>query len=166
MDKSQSLKLSYFYWQIGGLFFLSVTIALIALSLGSVNTNLAEIINLILGNEENPQLKQIILQIQVAIADGRLSTGDQLPTVRGLAVDLQINPNTVAKAYNELEIRGIVTTQQGSGTFISSKNVKLTDVERERVMAQITKNFIAKINSYGFSLGEIIQYLEVMEKST
>ena len=55
-----------------------------------------------------PFYKQIILQIEMAIADGRLCCGDQLPTVRGLAVDLQINPNTVARAYSELEIRGIL----------------------------------------------------------
>jgi GntR family transcriptional regulator len=112
-----------------------------------------------------PYYKQIILQIQVAIADGRLTTGDQLPTVRGLAVDLQINPNTVARAYNELEIRGIVVTQQGTGTFINNKTISLSDVERERVLMEITKDFIARIASYGFTIDEIINYLEVMERS-
>jgi GntR family transcriptional regulator len=110
-----------------------------------------------------PFYKQIILQIQMAIADGRLTTGDQLPTVRGLAVDLQINPNTVARAYNELEIRGIVTTQQGTGTFISKKKVKITDVERERVLSEISRNFISRATSYGFSIKEIIEYLKEID---
>ncbi len=64
-----------------------------------------------------PFYKQVILQVEMAIVDGRLENGDQLPTVRSLAVTLKINPNTVARAYNELEIRGIVNTQQGTGTF-------------------------------------------------
>ncbi len=70
-----------------------------------------------------PYYKQVILQVEMAIVDGRLRNGDQLPTVRKLAVELKINPNTVARAYNELEIRGIVNTQQGTGTFISDKKL-------------------------------------------
>ena len=79
-----------------------------------------------------PFYKQVILQIEMAIADGRLTSGDQLPTVRSLAVDLSINPNTVARSYNELEIRGIVHTQQGTGTFISNKKIELDDIKREK----------------------------------
>ncbi len=59
-----------------------------------------------------PFYKQIILQVEMAIADGRLTKGEQLPTVRSLAVDLRINPNTVGRAYNELEIREIVMNVQ------------------------------------------------------
>jgi GntR family transcriptional regulator len=112
-----------------------------------------------------PFYKQIILQIEMAIADGRLETGDQLPTVRGLAVDLQINPNTVARAYSELEIRGIVDTQQGTGTFISDKKIELDDIERERVLAELLRNFISKASSYGFSLQELIKALKELDIS-
>ncbi len=87
-----------------------------------------------------PYYKQIILQVEMAIADRRLGQGDQLPTVRSLAVDLQINPNTVARAYNELEIRGIVTTQQGTGTFISDKQIELDHVKREQMLTEITRH--------------------------
>ena len=107
-----------------------------------------------------PYYKQIILQIEMAVSDNRITKGDQLPTVRSLAVDLQINPNTVARAYNELEIRGIVNTQQGTGTFISDKMIKIDDVEKERILSEITKPFISKARSYGFSIGEIIEFLE------
>ena len=107
-----------------------------------------------------PFYKQIILQVELAVADGRLTTGEQLPTVRSLAVSLQVNPNTVAKAYNELEIRGIVTSQQGTGTFIGDKKVKLSEVEREKVLSELAKSFITKSASYGFSLDEIIKYLK------
>jgi GntR family transcriptional regulator len=107
-----------------------------------------------------PFYKQIILQIEMAIADGRLTKGEQLPTVRGLAVDLRINPNTVARAYNELEIRGIVMTQQGTGTFISGKKVELDAIRREEILAGLTRTFISKAGSYGFTLEEIINYLK------
>ncbi len=103
-----------------------------------------------------PYYKQIILQVEMAIADGRLITGNQLPTVRSLAVDLQINPNTVARAYNELEIRGIVTTQQGTGTFISDKEIQLSDVEREQVLDEMILGFLSKARSYGFDTEELI----------
>jgi GntR family transcriptional regulator len=103
-----------------------------------------------------PFYKQIILQVELAIADGRFATGDQLPTVRSLAVELKINPNTVARAYNELEIRGIVTTQQGTGTFISDKEVGLTEVERESVLEAVVRPVIAQSLSYGFTLEELI----------
>jgi GntR family transcriptional regulator len=112
-----------------------------------------------------PFYKQIILQIEMAIADGRLKTGNQLPTVRGLAVDLSLNPNTVARAYSELEIRGIVTTQQGSGTFISDKHIELTDVEREKILAELMRACVSNASSYGFTIKEIIDYLKEMERS-
>jgi GntR family transcriptional regulator len=112
-----------------------------------------------------PFYKQIILQIEMAIADGRLKTGDQLPTVRGLAVDLSLNPNTVARAYSELEIRGIVTTQQGSGTYISDKHIEMSDMEREKILAEMVRTFISNASSYGFSIKEIIEYLKEFERS-
>ncbi len=112
-----------------------------------------------------PFYKQIILQVEMAIADGRLATGEQLPTVRGLAVYLKINPNTVARAYNELEIRGIVTTQQGTGTFISKKVITFSEIERERILIEITRPFIANARAYGFSLQDITAYLQSLTKA-
>jgi GntR family transcriptional regulator len=111
-----------------------------------------------------PYYKQIILQIEMAIADQRLEQGNQLPTVRSLAVDLKINPNTVAKAYNQLEVRGIVTTQQGTGTFISDKKIEMDDVERERILTSITRDFLSKAGSYGFGVEDIIQHLEELRE--
>ena len=110
-----------------------------------------------------PYYKQIILQIEMAIADNRLRQGNQLPTVRSLAVDLKINPNTVAKAYNQLEIRGIVTTQQGTGTFISEKEIKMDDIERERILAQMSRDFLSKAGSYGFTTQDMIDHLQELQ---
>ena len=106
-----------------------------------------------------PFYRQIILQVEMAIADGRLTAGSQLPTVRGLAVDLEINPNTVARAYNELEIRGIVNTQQGTGTFISEQKVKLTKDEREQILMRLLQSFLGSASRYGFTLKDIMELL-------
>ena len=109
-----------------------------------------------------PFYKQVILQVEMAIVDGRLENGDQLPTVRSLAVALKINPNTVARAYNELEIRGIVNTQQGTGTFISDKKIELTDVEKERILSELTRPYLSNARAYGFTLEELIKHLQSM----
>lgn len=110
-------------------------------------------------NSGVPYYKQIILQVELAIADNRMRTGDQLPTVRSLAVELQVNPNTVAKAYSQLELRGIVNTQQGTGTFISDRDISLSDVERERVLVDICRAVLTQAKSYGFTTGEIVDQL-------
>ena len=113
-----------------------------------------------------PLYKQIMLQIEMAIADGRLSSGDQLPTVRGLAVDLQVNPNTVARSYSELEIRGIVTTQQGTGTFISDQKIEMSEIERERVLSELARSFVIKAASYGFTVSDILHYMEELSENS
>lgn len=107
-----------------------------------------------------PFYKQVILQVEMAIADGRLVCGDQLPTVRSLAVELKINPNTVARAYSELEIRGIVATQQGTGTFISDRKISLSDVEREEILESLIQPLLTKAFSYGFSVKELITAIQ------
>src|SRR3954463_5777838 len=84
-----------------------------------------------------PVYRQIIDQVLGGRAAGTLTAGDQLPTVRQVAVDLSINPNTVARAYRELEIRGVLETQQGTGTFISHQKVKRDVVERGRQLQQL-----------------------------
>jgi GntR family transcriptional regulator len=113
-----------------------------------------------------PYYKQIILQVEMAIVDGRLSKGERLPTVRSLAVDLSINPNTVARAYNEMEIRNIVVTQQGSGTFISDKKLSIDAIERERILTEITRSYITKAASYGFTLQEILAHIQELGSDT
>ncbi len=70
-----------------------------------------------------PLYRQLIDQVQAAIAAGLIVPGDQLPTVRQVAVDLEINPNTVMRAYREMEIRGILDTQQGTGTFVAQQTI-------------------------------------------
>lgn len=106
-----------------------------------------------------PFYRQIIDQIKYAIARGELRPGDQLPTVRQLAVDLAINPNTVGKAYSQLEILGILQTQQGSGTFISPQKVEVSELERQEKLDSLCREFITSAASYGFILDELIEAL-------
>jgi GntR family transcriptional regulator len=107
-----------------------------------------------------PVYRQLIDQVLVAKASGALAPGDQLPTVRQLAVDLSINPNTVIRAYKELEIRGILTTQQGMGTFITTQDVRPDEAARQRRLTQMVGDFVAKVGAEGYTMEEIMQRLE------
>ena len=107
-----------------------------------------------------PVYRQIIDQILGGIASGALSPGDQLPTVRQLAVDLAVNPNTVVRAYRELEIRGVLSTQQGVGTFITTLPVKPGDAERQRQLDQLVGSLMARAGSAGFSADDIIDRMK------
>jgi GntR family transcriptional regulator len=89
------------------------------------------------------------------IAAGTLTAGHQLPTVRQVAVDLSINPNTVVRAYRELEIRGVLETQQGTGTFISQQKVKHDEVERQRQLTQLVGEFVSRAGAAGFTIEEL-----------
>lgn len=107
-----------------------------------------------------PFYRQIIDQIRFGIASGHLKVGEQLPTVRSLAVQLKVNLNTVSKAYKELEIQNILETQQGTGTFIFSQNPKLDPKERKNKLDSICDEFLSIALSYGFSIDEIINHLD------
>src|SRR5215470_9000565 len=110
-----------------------------------------------------PVYRQIMDQVLGAVASGRLTSGDQLPTVRQLAVDLSINPNTVIRAYRELEIRGVLDTEQGTGTFISQQKVRRDDAERQRSLNQLIGDLMARAGSAGFTAEEIIEQLRALQ---
>jgi GntR family transcriptional regulator len=106
-----------------------------------------------------PVYRQIIDQVQSGIATSALGPGHQLPTVRQVAVDLAINPNTVLRAYRELEIRGVLETQQGTGTFISHRKVEQNHSERERQLEQLVSDFVARAGAGGFTLQDVAEVL-------
>jgi GntR family transcriptional regulator len=93
------------------------------------------------------------------MAAGVLAPGDQLPTVRQVAVDLAINPNTVVRAYRELEIRGVLETQQGTGTFISQKKIKRDEVARQRQLTQLVSEFVGRAGASGFTVQDLLEQL-------
>src|SRR5580700_5638509 len=111
-----------------------------------------------------PVYRQLIDQVLGAVATSALRTGDQLPTVRQVAVDLAINPNTVMRAYREMEIRGILDTQQGAGTFIAEQPAPAPKEERERQLVQLTDEFVARGGLLGFTLADLQQKLRAMEE--
>jgi GntR family transcriptional regulator len=106
-----------------------------------------------------PVYRQIIDQVRGAIAHGSLSVGDQLPTVRQLAVDLSINPNTVVRAYRELELGGLLDTQQGTGTFVSAQKIPKADAERDRQLGQIAADAVARAGAAGFTVEDLLEHL-------
>lgn len=113
-----------------------------------------------------PFYRQIIEQVKFAIGRRELAPGDQLPTVRQLAVNLSLNPNTVIRAYRELEIEGMLDTQQGSGTFVSKRQPKIDRLEKERMLDQILTELLARASSYGFSLEDVLEGLRQRKEAS
>jgi len=106
-----------------------------------------------------PLYRQLIQQVKSALARGELNPGNQLPTVRQLAVELSINPNTVIRAYRELEIEGVLETHQGSGTFVGTQKPEVDRLERQRMLNQILTDFLARAATYGLTLEDILEGL-------
>ncbi len=106
-----------------------------------------------------PFYRQVIDQVLLAVADGRLAPGTRLPTVRQLAVDLSVNLNTVAKAYREMEIRGIVQTQQGTGTFVAERGAGEKASDRRRALSRLVEEFAARAGELGFTLDDLAEEL-------
>lgn len=113
-----------------------------------------------------PVYRQIIDQVRAGVASGALTAGDQLPTVRQLAVDLAINPNTVLRAYRELELGGLLETQQGTGTFVTQKKVRRDEAERARQLSQLAGEFLARAGAAGFTVDELLEQLREMAPDT
>ena len=106
-----------------------------------------------------PIYRQIIRQIEYAVLSGRFRNGDKLPTIRALAVTLKTNPNTIAKAYGELEIRGILETQVGSGTFISGKKPVPKDDGLDRKIHELVGRFVKDMKNLGVDKKELARLI-------
>ncbi len=106
--------------------------------------------------EGKPIYRQIMDQMKYLIASGRLSPGDELPTVRGLAQDLLINPNTVARAYRELEQAGILTTKQGAGTYVSTQGTPLSREACGRLLLERARALAAEAWHLGYTLEDTL----------
>lgn len=102
-----------------------------------------------------PVYLQIIQQVRGAVSMGTLHPGDQLPTVRELAGHLAVNPNTVAKAYRDLERRGIVETVSGRGTFVCKQQVTANTDRLDRVLDML----LIEANNAGLSTEDVVQRL-------
>lgn len=112
-----------------------------------------------------PFYRQIIDQIKFGIASGKLKTGEKLPTVRALAVELKVNLNTIAKAYKELEIQNILQTQQGTGTFISKNEIIMSEKDKQEKIQDICREFMTKAFNYGYTINDLINELQKHKKN-
>jgi GntR family transcriptional regulator len=108
-----------------------------------------------------PLYHQLERSIRFAIATGKLRIGEQLPTVRQMAVELRINANTVAKVYAELERAGVVETRRGVGTFVSDRPAEASfgRRDREKQLRELADHFIAETGTRGFSIDDVIEHL-------
>ena len=115
-------------------------------------------------DDPTPIYAQLERAIRFAIATDKLRVGEQLPTVRQLAVDLKINANTVAKVYAELERAGILETQRGVGTFVRARQpvaaLRVTRSDRQREFRALVERILAEAYGLGFSLDELVEQLE------
>ena len=111
-----------------------------------------------------PYYRQIVNQVTYGVVNAILEPGERLPTVRQLSVDLQVNLNTIAKAYSELELRGIVNTQQGTGTFISGNEATVDPVEKEKGLKRLCCVFLDEIAALGIKTGDAFDTLKKIEK--
>jgi GntR family transcriptional regulator len=102
-----------------------------------------------------PIYAQMMDQLRKAITSGTLGPGEQLPTVRQLAVDLRINPNTVARVYRELEHAGLIATRQGSGTFVASRQPGPTDEQRRAQLRRLARSAVGEAVLLGFTPADL-----------
>jgi GntR family transcriptional regulator len=106
-----------------------------------------------------PIYLQIVNQVKYLVASGRLAPGEELPPIRALAEQLLVNPNTVARAYRELEVAGVVTKRRTAGTYVSDTGSPLARQEQLRILAQRVDALLAEARHMDVSLGELIDLL-------
>ena len=102
---------------------------------------------------------QIVNQVKQLVASGRLSAGDEIPPIRGLAEQLVVNPNTVARAYLELERAGIVTKRHGTGTYIAELTRTMTQRDRVKALRPRVDALVTEARHLGVDLGDVIKLL-------
>jgi len=103
-----------------------------------------------------PVYQQLVQQIKLMIVSGKLVDGDKLPSIRQLASEVKLNPNTVAKAYRQLENSGFVTSRKGMGVYVSSEEMDL-EKNRMEIFQQLADVFITRAAGLGLDSGEIIE---------
>jgi GntR family transcriptional regulator len=109
-----------------------------------------------------PIYAQIETQIRRSVASGRLKEGDQLPSVRALAEQLTVNPNTVARAYGKLTSEGLVESQPGRGVFVAPRRQMLSTPERERRLDEAARRFLNDTAFLDIPLPQIFKRLEIL----
>ena len=117
-------------------------------------------------NDGVPIYIQIVNQVKHLVASGRLTPGEEIPPIRALAQQLLVNPNTVARAYLELERTGIVTKRHGSGTYVSEVPSPLSRREKLKVLTQRADALLVEAGHFGIDLDEILELLRERHQTT
>ncbi len=116
-------------------------------------------------SDGKPIYRQIVDQVKYLVASGRLKAGDELPPIRVLAEELLINPNTVARAYRELETAGILIKRQGAGTYVSGEGSPLARRERLRILGDRIEGLLAESRQLGVGLDELLDLIRKHEEA-
>ena len=111
--------------------------------------------------DPRPISKQIVDAVRMKIATAELAPGDQLPSVRGLAQQLTVNPNTVAKAYAELTTEGWIESRQGLGLYVATPRQRLSDAERSRRLDEAIQRFLHDVIALDFAPDEVQARLQL-----
>ena len=106
-----------------------------------------------------PIYRQIVNQIRYSVASGLLEPGEELPTIRALAIKLRVTPNTIVKAYGELEAAGVLHKRHGSGTFVSGERTRLADRERRRIIEQRIDSLLMEAHQLNFTLEKLFKLI-------
>jgi GntR family transcriptional regulator len=110
-----------------------------------------------------PFYRQVVDMVLAGISAGKIEPGEKLPTIRDLAVKLEVNPNTVVKAYSLLDSLGALDTQQGSGVFAKAQTVSAqTATEHHRAVETICRDFVGRAQMLGIPVTDLIAYLQNM----
>ena len=104
-----------------------------------------------------PIYLQIVKQVKYLVASGRLGAGEELPSIRALADRLVVNPNTVARAYRELEVEGVVTKRRTTGTYVSAAGSPLARRQRIRILGERVDGLLAEARHMGVEIDELIE---------
>jgi GntR family transcriptional regulator len=110
-------------------------------------------------NDGVPIYLQIVTQVKYLVASGRLAAGEELPPIRVLAEQLLVNPNTVARAYRELELAGVVTKRRTAGTYVSDAGSPLARRERLKILTERIDALLAEARQMGVRTEEVVELL-------
>lgn len=116
-------------------------------------------------SDSTPFYAQIVGQIRYLVASGRLAAGDQLPAIRQLAEDLTVNPNTVARAYRELEAEGVVAAKRGAGVFVTDSVSPLTKREKLRAVTEHIDNLLVAARQLGIDFETLTRLVKQRNKN-
>jgi len=110
-----------------------------------------------------PLYRQIVDHVWVKVAEGVLDPGEKLPTVRQWAVDLGVHPNTVGRAYKELELLGVVVRRAGEGTFVGLKQADRHEIERQAKLERLCLKVLSRAQALGFTVDELLESLTELQ---